>query len=136
MGSVVLRPPFRDRADAGDALALSLSMFATEPNVVVLGVGRGGVPVARQVAGELGAPFDVLVSRKVGVPGIEEVALGAIAEGSGRVIPDDVAWYIGVPSRSSNDWRGARTRRAERCAQLYRGGKLLHDLRTSTVILG
>ena len=135
MGSVVLRPPFRDRADAGDALALSLSMFATEPNLVVLGVGRGGVPVARQVAGELGAPFDVLVSRKVGVPGIEEVSLGAIAEGSGRVIPDDVAWYIGVPSRVVERLAARERVELERCAQLYRGGKPLHDLKGRTVIL-
>lgn len=135
MGSVALRPPFRDRADAGDALALSLSMFATEPNVVVLGVGRGGVPVARQVAGELGAPFDVLVSRKIGVPGIEEVALGAIAEGSGRVVPDDVAWYIGVPSRVVERLAARERVELERCAQLYRGGKPLHDLQGRTVIL-
>src|SRR3954451_13294217 len=74
-----MEPAFRDRAAAGLALARSLGAYAGRRDVVVLGMARGGVPVARAVSDALGAPLDVAVARKLGVPGIEEVALGAIA---------------------------------------------------------
>ncbi|HMA25934.1 MAG TPA: phosphoribosyltransferase family protein, partial [Gemmatimonadaceae bacterium] len=129
------RPPFRDRSHAGDALAQSLSRFATEPDVLVLGLARGGVLIGRQVAAALGASFGVLVSRKIGVPGIEEVALGAIAEGNDRVVEDSVAWYIGVPSNVVA--RLATRERVEiaRRARVYRDGQALPDVRGRTVIL-
>lgn len=81
---------FRDRAEGGRRLAMFLSAYADRNDVVVLGLPRGGVPVAREVARALGAPLDVLVVRKLGVPGHQELALGALASGGVRVLNDDV----------------------------------------------
>src|SRR5580700_4659553 len=81
---------FRDRRDAGRQLASKLSAYAGDPNVLVLGLPRGGVPVAYEVARALGAPLDVFVVRKLGVPGHRELAMGAIATGGVRVLNRDV----------------------------------------------
>jgi putative phosphoribosyl transferase len=130
-----LQAPFVDRTEAGDALALSLSMFASEPDVVVLGLARGGVPVARQVADGLDAPMGVLVSRNIGVPGIEDVALGAIVEGTDSIVTDSIAWFIGVPSHIIGRLAAHERPELERRARLYRGGLPLPDLRGRRVIL-
>src|SRR2546430_14117698 len=116
------RAPFRDRTDAGAALVLSLGALAAERDVVVLGLARGGVPIARQVADALGAPMDVLVARKIGVPGIEEVALGAIAEGSDELVVDGVAWYIGLPPAAMEQLAVHERREIHRRVRLYRDG--------------
>jgi putative phosphoribosyl transferase len=126
---------FADRTDAGTALALSLSMFATEQDVIVLGLARGGVPIARRVADTLGTPFGVLVARKIGVPGIEEVALGAIAEGIDTIVTDSVAWYIGVPNQIVERLANNERPELERRARLYRDNGPLPDLRGRMVIL-
>ena len=81
---------FRDRADAGRVLAHHLEAWRGRDEVVVLGLPRGGVPVAAEVAAALGAPLDVFVVRKLGVPGHEELAMGAIAAGGVRVVNDEV----------------------------------------------
>src|SRR5688572_1047676 len=81
--------PYRDREEAGRALALVLIAYANRPDVLVLGLPRGGVPVAAQVANALHAPLDVFVVRKLGVPGQEELAFGAIASGGVKVLNDD-----------------------------------------------
>ena len=81
---------FRDRRDAGATLAGLLERYRGRPDVIVLGLPRGGVPVAYEVANALGAPLDVFVVRKLGVPGREEVAMGAIASGGVVVLNDDV----------------------------------------------
>ena len=81
---------FADRIDAGRALAARLGSFAGRQDVVVLGLPRGGVPVAAEVARELGAPLDVLLVRKLGVPSHPELAMGAIAENGPPVVNDDV----------------------------------------------
>jgi putative phosphoribosyl transferase len=128
-------PPFRNRADAAESLALALSMFATTPDVTVLGVARGGVPIARQVASALGASLGVVVSRKIGVPGIEEVALGAIAEGSDRIAADPVSWYIGVPPRVVKRLAARARLELARRVQFYRAGRPLPAIRDRTVIL-
>jgi putative phosphoribosyl transferase len=127
--------PFQDRVHAGDALARALIPFATEPDVVVLGLAPGGVPLARQVADVVRATFSVFISGKIGVPGIEEVALGAVAEGSDRVVTDTMAWYIGVPPAVIE--RLAVRERVElaRRTQLYRDGHSLPELEGKTVIL-
>src|ERR671929_330019 len=83
-------PLFRDRADAGRRLAAALAPYAGRPDVLVLGLPRGGVPVAFEVARALGAPLDVFLVRKLGVPGHEELAMGAIASGGVRVLNRDV----------------------------------------------
>src|SRR5262245_3342610 len=77
---------FRDRRDAGRRLAESLSAYASDPDVLVLALPRGGVPVAYEVARALGAPLDVFLVRKLGLPGQEELAMGAIASGNVRVL--------------------------------------------------
>jgi putative phosphoribosyl transferase len=83
----------------------------------------------------LGCPFDVAVARKLGVPGIEEVALGAIAEGSRRVVGDPVGWYIGVPRRVVSRIAVRERAEVERRADLYRGGRAIPDLQGRTVVL-
>jgi len=80
------RPPFRDRRDAGRALAQALASYANRPEVVVLALPRGGVPVGFEVARALAAPLDVFLVRKLGVPGHEELAMGALASGGLRVV--------------------------------------------------
>jgi predicted phosphoribosyltransferase len=87
---------FRDRRDAGRVLAGQLEQYRDQPDVLVLGLPRGGVPVAYEVATALGAPLDVFVVRKLGVPGREEVAMGAIASGGVVVVNDDVVRGLGI----------------------------------------
>src|SRR6478736_4051454 len=84
---------FRDREQAGRVLAQSLGRYAELPGVVVLGLPRGGVPVAFEVAHALGAPLDVFVVRKLGLPGHEEFAMGAIATGGVMVMNPDLAGF-------------------------------------------
>src|SRR5438093_12504026 len=82
--------PFRDRRDAGRRLAAKLAAYANDPDVLVLALPRGGVPVAYEVAKALSAPLDVFVVRKLGTPGHEELAMGAIASGGIRVLNDEL----------------------------------------------
>ncbi len=93
----VTTQPFRDRVEAGEQLALGLSEYRDRDDVVVLALPRGGVPVAREVARALGVPLDVFVVRKLGVPGHEELAMGAIATGGVRVVNDEVVAALGIP---------------------------------------
>jgi putative phosphoribosyl transferase len=129
------RPVFRDRAHAGDALAHSLRRFADQSDVIVLGLARGGVPMARQVADAIGAPFNVLISRTIGVPGIEELAFAAISEGSDRVVADPLAWYIGVPPGIVDRLASRERIELARRAALYREGEALPDVKGRVVIL-
>src|SRR5437764_1133376 len=89
---------FRDRADAGRALARRLASYADRPDVLVLALPRGGVPVAYEVARALNAPLDVFLVRKLGVPGQEELAMGAIATGGVRVLNEDVVNGLRIPA--------------------------------------
>ena len=89
---------FRDRAEAGHILAKNLSAYKDKPDVLVLGLPRGGVPVAYEVARELNAPLDVFIVRKLGVPGHEELAMGAIATGGVRILAGSVIQQLGIPS--------------------------------------
>src|SRR6266478_3562217 len=88
---------FHDRKEAGEQLAARLSGYANDPNTIVLGLPRGGVPVAYEVAMALHAPLDVFVVRKLGVPGQRELAMGAIATGGVRVLNDDVIETLKIP---------------------------------------
>src|SRR2546423_8829917 len=93
----MFRKLFRDRAHAGQRLATKLSAYANRPDVLVLALPRGGVPVAYEVARALGAPLDVFVVRKLGVPGYEEFAMGAVATGGVRVLNDEVVNGLRIP---------------------------------------
>src|SRR6516165_5301217 len=90
---------FRDRRDAGRYLAGKLRKYAARPDVRVLALPRGGVPVAYEVARALGVPLDVFVVRKLGVPGHEELAMGAIASGGVCVLNEDVVQALNIPDR-------------------------------------
>src|ERR1044071_3338583 len=88
---------FADRVQAGRRLAEDLQGYAGRPGVLVLALPRGGVPVAFEVARALDAPLDIFLVRKLGVPGHEELAMGAIASGGIRVLNEDVLRYVAVP---------------------------------------
>ena len=88
--------PFANRRAAGRALAAALDKFAGQPDVIVLALPRGGVPIAYEVAHAIGAPFDVFLVRKLGVPGHEELGFGALAPGGVRVLNDDVVQAVGI----------------------------------------
>src|SRR5207302_8894954 len=90
---------YRDRREAGRQLAAKLAAYAGRPDVLVLALPRGGVPVAYEVARALRAPLDVFLVRKLGVPGHEELAMGAIASGGGRVLNDEVVQALGIPDQ-------------------------------------
>jgi putative phosphoribosyl transferase len=127
--------PFRDRVDAGRQLGERLRRFAGHPEVLVLGLPRGGIPVARQVAHALGAPLDVFVVRKLGVPGQEELAMGAIASGGVRVLNREVIESLGVPREVIEAATREESAELERRERLYRGGRAPRDVRGKTVIL-
>jgi predicted phosphoribosyltransferase len=94
-----MRPPyFRDRREAGRLLAEELRKYANDPKVIVLALPRGGVPVGYEVAHALGTPLDIFLVRKLGVPGYEEFAMGAVASGGVRVLNDEVVHVLHIPS--------------------------------------
>src|SRR3954453_310950 len=114
---------FRDRAEAGRALARALSHYAGRDDVVVLGLPRGGVPVAYEVARELGVPLDVFLVRKLGVPGHEELALGAIATGGTRVLNQELAEQLRLPRAAIEAIEARERRELERRERAYRGDR-------------
>ncbi len=126
---------FRDRADAGRQLATRLTPYAHRAGVVVLGLPRGGVPVAAEVADHLGAPLDVFVVRKLGVPGHEELAMGAIASGGARVLNDDVLAGLGIPASMVEAVTRQEQAELERRERLYRGDRGPVAVRGRIVIL-
>ncbi|MDQ4133731.1 MAG: phosphoribosyltransferase [Actinomycetota bacterium] len=115
--------PFRDRTDAGWVLAAGLSSYAGRGDVVVLGLPRGGVPVAAQVASALDAPLDVFVVRKLGVPGHPELAMGAIAAGGIRVLNPSVVESLHISQESIDEVAAAEEVELARRMQAYRGDR-------------
>ena len=111
---------FADRRDAGRRLAARLTHYAQRADVLVLGLPRGGVPVAYEVAQALSAPLDVFVVRKLGVPGHEELAMGAIATGGVRVLNLDVVEELSIPSQVIEKVTEAERQELERRERLYR----------------
>ena len=126
---------FRDRADAGRRLAERLRHYAGRTDVLVLGLPRGGVPVASEVARELGAPLDVFLVRKLGFPGQEELAMGAIASGGSRVLNRSLLRRLHVPEETVNAVAARELRELERRESAYRGTKPPSSVRGRTVIL-
>jgi predicted phosphoribosyltransferase len=127
--------PFQDRVEAGEQLAERLQRYADRDDVMVLALPRGGVPVGYEVAGALRLPFDVFVVRKLGVPGHEELAMGAIASGGVRLVNQDVVNALGIPDRVIDSV--AKTEQAElaRRERLYRDTRPPANLTNKTVIL-
>lgn len=126
---------FRDRRDAGTQLAAKLEAYVGNPSVVVLGLPRGGVPVAYEVARALRAPLDVFVVRKLGVPGHRELAMGAIASGGVRVLNREVVDALGVSDYMIDAVAAQEQKELERQQRAYRGDLPFPDLAGKTVIV-
>src|SRR2546421_504843 len=126
---------FTDRAHAGRELAGRLAPYRGRSDVLVLALPRGGIPVGFEVAEALSAPLDVFVVRKLGVPGHEELAMGAIASGGVRVVNDDVVGRLGVPAGSIAEAVEREQGELERREHAYRGGREPPDLEGKVVIL-
>jgi putative phosphoribosyl transferase len=126
---------FPNRAQAGRLLAEKLENYVGRSDVVVLGLPRGGVPVAYEVAQRLGAPLDVFVVRKLGVPGFEELAAGAIASGGVRVLNEDVIRALPNADQLIESVTEKETVELERREQTYRDGRPAPELRNRVVIL-
>ncbi len=130
-------PPkyFRDRRDAGRSLAARLRQYANTPDVLVLALPRGGVPVAYEVACALNAPMDLFLVRKLGVPGREELAMGAIATGGVRVLNEDVVRPLGIPEGVIDAVVAEERRELSRRERLYRDDRPPPDVRGRVCIL-
>jgi predicted phosphoribosyltransferase len=126
---------FRDRTEAGQVLAQKLAAYAKRPDVIVLALPRGGVPVAYEVARALDAPLDVFVVRKLGVPGHEELAMGAVATGGGRVLNEELVGALAIPQHVIDAVAARQTQELIRRERLYRGGLPPLDVRGRTIIL-
>jgi predicted phosphoribosyltransferase len=130
-----MSPRFRDRFHAGRHLASALAKYAGQPNLLVLALPRGGVPVGYEVAKALHAPLDLILVRKLGVPGHEELAMGAIASGGVRVISDEIIRALGISERAIAATAAQEERELERRAHAYRGDRPPPDIKGRTVIL-
>lgn len=126
---------FRDRMHAGQVLARKLRQYANRSDVLVLGLPRGGVPVAYEVAREIDAPLDVFLVRKLGVPHHRELAMGAIASGGVRVLNEDVVNSLRVKQKAIDRVAAEEDKELKRREQAYRGNLPPLDLRDRTVIL-
>ncbi|MEN8040239.1 MAG: phosphoribosyltransferase [Actinomycetota bacterium] len=129
------RDRFRDRADAGRRLAEMLRAYDRAPEAIVLGLPRGGVPVAAEIAAELSIPIDVLIVRKLGVPWYSEVAFGAIASGGIEVLNDSVVRSSGIDAEAIERVRREQTEELHRREDAYRGDRPPLDVTDKTVIV-
>jgi predicted phosphoribosyltransferase len=126
---------FRDRFEAGRRLADALQHYAGRPDLLVLALPRGGVPVGYEVARALHAPLDLMLVRKLGVPGHEELAMGAIASGGIRVISNDVVSALGIPDRAIATIAAHEEQELKRREQAYRDGRPPPNMEGRSVIL-
>ncbi len=126
---------FRDRRDAGRKLAQELSTYAGRPDVIILALPRGGVPVAYEVALALNTPLDIFIVRKLGLPGREELAFGAIASGGVRVLNDDIVQTLKIPQTMIDMVTRRELQELERRERAYRGDRHGPEVHGRTVIL-
>lgn len=129
--------PFKDRNQAGELLAQRLVElgYDHEPHLLVFGLPRGGVPVAYPIALRLKAPLDVWVVRKLGTPGHEELAMGAIASGGGRVLNQEIVQSLQISADTIAAVERQQLAELERRERLYRGNKPFPNLSGQTVLL-
>jgi putative phosphoribosyl transferase len=126
---------FRDRRQAGRVLAVHLSPYAHRPNVLVLALPRGGVPVGFEIAKALHVPLDVFLVRKLGLPGQEELAMGAIASGGVRVLNEDVVNALDIAPEMIDAVAAEEQQELERRERAYRDDRPLPEIRGKIVIL-
>ncbi len=126
---------FRDRIDAGRLLANELKKYANDKNAILLALPRGGVVVGYEISKILNLPLEALLVRKLGTPGQEELAMGAIAMGNVRVLNEDVIKGLGIPRDVIDEVTEQEKRELERRNQVYRHGQPLPHLENRTVIL-
>jgi predicted phosphoribosyltransferase len=126
---------FSDRTEAGKYLASKLLNYKDRPDVLVLALPRGGVPIGYEVAHALGVPLDIFLVRKLGVPGHEELAMGAIATGGVRVLNEDVVDYLGIPLNVIDAMAAREMNELRRRELAYRGNRPEPDVKGKTVIL-
>jgi predicted phosphoribosyltransferase len=126
---------FRDRAEAGRRLGERLAEYSGREDVIVLALPRGGVPVGLEVARALGASLDVFIVRKLGLPGQEELAMGALASGGTRVLNEELVRQLGLPGELIDRVAARETIELERRERLYRGDRPAPDLAGRVVIL-
>jgi putative phosphoribosyl transferase len=126
---------FVDRTEAGQILATKLKAYAKRTETIVLGLPRGGIPVAFEVARALHLPLDICLVRKLGVPGHKELAMGAIASDGVRVLNYDVISQLGISSKTIDEVAAKELRELQRRDRLYRGDRPSPNLKDSTVIL-
>jgi putative phosphoribosyl transferase len=128
-------PRFDNRRDGGRALAQRLRAYAGQPDVRILALPRGGVPVGYEVARALGAPLDLFLVRKLGAPSYDELAMGAIADGGVRVLNPSVIERLGISEQDIERVAAHEAKELARRAERYRGGRPPTDVREKTVIL-
>jgi predicted phosphoribosyltransferase len=126
---------FRNRTDGGRRLAEKLSAYTDRPDILILALPRGGVPVGFEVARALGAPLDVFLVRKLGVPRYEELAMGAVATGGVRVLNDEIVRGLGISEREIDAVVARELQELARRERLYRGDRPPPDVAGRTVIL-
>lgn len=126
---------FANRAEAGRMLAQQLDKYADRPDVLVLALLRRGVPIGYEVARALNVPLDVFLVRKLGIPGYEELAMGAIASGGVRVVNDQLVRAIGIPEYVIDAVAQWEQKELERRERVYRGDHPPPDVRGRTVVL-
>ena len=126
---------FRDRNEAGKKLADRLAAYANYPNAMVLALPRGGVPVAFEVAEALNLPLDIFVVRKLGLPGHEEFAIGAIASGGACVLNQDLIHQLSLSAETIEHIVAREQRELERRERIYRGQRPMLDVRDRTIII-
>lgn len=131
----MIKMRYRDRAEAGRLLAEQLQAYANRPDVLVLALPRGGVPVAFEVARTLNAPLDICLVRKLGVPGYKELAMGAIAPGGVMVLNENVVRELGISKESIERVAAEEQQELERRNRAYRGDRRVPDIQNRTVIL-
>jgi predicted phosphoribosyltransferase len=126
---------FRDRREAGRFLSGKLIPYANRSDVLLMALPRGGVPVAFEVARALRAPLEVFLVRKLGVPGHEELAMGAIASGGVRVLNEDLIQTLRIPANTVDTIVAREQQELERRERAYRGARPMPEIRNRTVIL-
>jgi putative phosphoribosyl transferase len=126
---------FRNRTEAGKLLASQLTQYANRPDVLVLGIPRGGVPVAFEVATALNAPLDICLVRKLGVPGNQELAMGAIAAGGFQVLNEELLDWLRISGHTIAEVAERELQELQRHDRIYRGDRSLPTIRDRIVIL-